>query len=409
MYIKPDTKENSVDMIDKKNRQIKGILLLLVAVSITSCIIGFLIGRSVTTDYPSGHIIDTIPLSPDGQEEASPAVYFSLCGKVLYTDGTPYAYSRVELHSDPKYTYTDATGYFCFLKVEPGQHTINVVRDGVVQASCTVSVEADASYTDSQIVQMDDGNFSIQISLDVSVLELTLVLDNDRIVPQLQDSTPVQGDDSSLPETPEQPNPPDSPTPPIMPEPPVIPEPPIIPNPPIPPAPPSQGGGTTPPPPSGAPDRAPSMDATGQGSDQNWSLLTTVDIFGEREGNHNTRTVNGQTVLSPGAAGSYQFRVKNTEAYDIEYRVRLADTDENQPALPMKYRLKAGSVYIDGTQWQTAAEIEAGMRTLIPGASDFFTLEWKWETVSDSSDTSIGKQTGDPQYILTIRINAQFK
>ena len=151
------------------------------------------------------------------------------------------------------------------------------------------------------------------------------------------------------------------------------------------------------------------MDATGQGSDQNWSLLTTVDIFGEREGNYNTRTINGETVLAPGAAGSYQFRVKNTEAYDIEYSIRLADTDENQPALPMKYRLKAGSAYIDGTQWQTAAELHAGTRTLVPGASDSFTLEWKWETVSDSSDTSIGKQTGDPQYILAIRINAQFK
>ncbi len=269
--------DRSNDRQRKKNHlQIKGILLLLIAVSLTSCVIGFIIGRSVTTDYPSGHIIDTIPLSPDGQGEAVPAIYFSLCGKVLYTDGTPYANSRVELHSNPKYTYTDATGYFCFLKVEPGQHTINVVRDGVVVASCTVSVDADASYTDSQIVQMDDGNFSIHISLDVSVLELTLVLDNDRIIPQLQDSSAMQ-EDGSLPKSPDQSIQPD------IPKPPIIPEPPIIPNPPIPPTPPAQGGGSSPPQPPGAPDRAPSMSATGQASSQNWSLLTTVDIFGERE------------------------------------------------------------------------------------------------------------------------------
>lgn len=397
-------------MIDKKHRQIKGILLLLIAVSMSSCIIGFMIGRSVTPDYPSGYIVDTIPLSPDSKGESAHKTYFNLTGRVLYTDGTPYANSRVELHSNPRYTYTDALGYFSFEDVEPGRHIINVVMNGVVQASCTVDVEADASYTDSQIVELDDGSFSIRISLDVSVLELTLVLDNDRITPQLNDRPFGQEDDSGLPENPDQPVPPGIPENPDQSEPPVIPEPPAIPDPPLPPPPPVQGeGGSTPRPPSGTPDRVPAVAATGQGSSQNWSLLTTVDIFGEREGNYNTREINGKTVLSPGASGSYLFRVKNTEAYDIEYSIRLADTDENQPSLPMKYRLKSGSVYLGGNQWKAASDLQTGTKILTPGSSETYTLEWKWETVSDSSDTSIGKQTGTPSYILTIRINAQFK
>lgn len=389
---------------EKKHLRIKGILLLLIAVSLTSCIIGFVIGRSVTMEDPTGYIVDTIPLSPEGQGDAAPKTYFKLTGRVLYTDGTPYASSRVELHSNPRYTDTDTLGYFSFEDVEPGSHVINVVRNGVVQATCSVEVDADASYNDTQIVKLDDGSFSIRISLDVSVLELTLVLDNDRITPQLKDSPSAQENDGGLPENPDLPKPPDTP------EPPVLPETPVIPEPPLPPAPPAPGGGPSiPPPPPGAPDRAPAIEAAGQGSGQSWTQLTTVDIFGERDGNHNTRTINGQKVLSPGASGSYLFRVKNTEAYSVEYRIRLTDTDENQPALPMKYRLKSEGAYIDGNQWQTAAELQAGTKTLTPGASEYYTLEWKWETVSDSNDTEIGTQTGTPRYILMIRINAQFK
>lgn len=384
---------------EKKHLQIKGVLLLLIAVSLTSCIIGFIIGRSVTTDYPTGYIMDTIPLSPSGEGHAVSKTYFKLTGRVLYTDGTPYANSRVELRSSPRYTDTDEFGYFYFEDVEPGSHIINVIRDGVVQASCAIEVDADERYTDSQIVQLDDGSFSIRISLDVSVLELTLVLDNDRITPQLNNSPSTQEEVSGMPQNPDQPKPPDIPEPPSTPEQPVIP---------APPSPPEQGGGSLPQPP-GDPDSAPSIEATGQGSVQSWSLLTTVDIFGERLGNNNTKMINGQKVLSPGAFGSYTFRVKNTEAEDIEYDIRLTDTDENQPALPMKYRLKAGGTYIDGNQWQTAAELQAGTKILTPGASDYYTLEWKWETVSNSNDTGIGTQTGNPRYILMIRINAQFK
>jgi len=388
----------------KKDLQIKGILLLLIAVSLTSCIIGFIIGRSVTTDSPTGYIMDTIPLSPDEQGAAAPKTYFKLTGRVLYTDGTPYANSRVELHSSPRYTDTDDYGYFYFEDVEPGSHIINVIRNGVIQASCTIEVDANERYTDSQIVQLDDGSFSIRISLDVSVLELTLVLDNGRITPQLNDSPSTLEDDRNMPEIPDQPKPPD------IPEPANTPAPPFIPEPPVPPSPPAQGGGaSTPPQPPGGPDRAPSIGVTGQGSSHSWSLMTTVDIFGDRLGNNNTRMINGQKVLSPGASGSYTFRVKNTEADDIAYGIRLTDNDENQPALPMKYRLKAGGAYIDGNQWQTAAELQAGTKILTPGDSDYYTLEWKWETVSDNNDTGIGTQTGNPRYILMIRINAQFK
>lgn len=397
-------------MIDKKHRQIKGILLLLIAVSITSCIIGFVVGRSVTPDYPSGYIVDTIPLSPDSEGESAYKIYFNLSGRVLYTDGMPYANSRVELHSNPRYTYTDALGYFTFDDVEPGRHIVNVVMNGVVQASCTVNVDADASYTGSQIVALDDGSFSIRISLDVSVLELTLVLDNGRIIPQLNDRPFGQENESGLPQNSDQPAPLDSPENPDQPAPPVIPEPPAAPEPPLPPPPPVQGGGgSTPPPPAGTPDRAPSMAAIDQISGHSWSLLTSVDIFGERPGNHNTSTIYGRKVIAPGAFGSYQFRVKNTEDYVVEYGIRLEDEDENHPSLPMKYRLKAGSAYLDGNQWQTAADLQTGTKTLSPGSSEYYTLEWKWETVSDSNDTSIGSQTGNPRYILKIRIGAQFK
>ncbi|MDD4565830.1 MAG: carboxypeptidase regulatory-like domain-containing protein [Eubacteriales bacterium] len=399
---------------EKRHRRIGWFLFLFFCVSLTSCLIGFVIGRIVTEDRYTGHIVDTITLSPEQSDGAAIGMnVFNLTGRVMYSDGTPYANSLVELRSEPRYTYTDSLGYFIFENVNPGKHVINVVQNGSVQATCTVLVDTNASHTESQVVKLDDGSFLIRISLDVAILKLVLVIDNDGLTPQLYDSSPLGGGEPALPGeiigggdeedqvSPEQPGIPEipgQPTTPVQPGTPTTPERPGTPT-----TPEQPGTPTT-------PDRAPVVDAREQAAgSQIWAQSTSVNIFGEREGNKNTKTINGENVIAPGASGSYPFRLKNIESNVIKYSISLSDTDEIQPFLPLKYRLKTASSYIGGDQWRSAADIQTGIKALKPGAVDYYTLEWKWLTSDDTVDTLIGRQNEGNLYILTIQINAQFE
>ena len=57
-----------------------------------------------------------------------------LSGIVAYTDGTPAAGRRLELHSDPITTVSDSKGGFLFPNVPQGEHTISILTDeGEVQ------------------------------------------------------------------------------------------------------------------------------------------------------------------------------------------------------------------------------------------------------------------------------------
>ncbi|MDD4400503.1 MAG: carboxypeptidase-like regulatory domain-containing protein, partial [Desulfitobacteriaceae bacterium] len=62
-------------------------------------------------------------------------------GKVIYTNGNPFAKGLVDLRSEPRFTYTDLEGYFIFENVEDGEHTVSVLdQNRNVLASCRVIV-----------------------------------------------------------------------------------------------------------------------------------------------------------------------------------------------------------------------------------------------------------------------------
>ena len=68
------------------------VIILLLLVSISSCTIGYLIGKSVNLDRYTGRIIDTITITsgrPKG-EQPSQVYRIIIRGRVLYTDGSPY-------------------------------------------------------------------------------------------------------------------------------------------------------------------------------------------------------------------------------------------------------------------------------------------------------------------------------
>jgi hypothetical protein len=145
---------------------------------------------------------------------------------------------------------------------------------------------------------------------------------------------------------------------------------------------------------------------------QIWAHLTAVNLFAERAGNLGVRTIAGQNVISPGSRGVYTFRVKNPETKPLKYTISLSESDENNPRLPMEYRLKqgtGGTNYIGDDTWKSANSISLTWTPIAPGAVSYYTLEWRWVSSDDSTDTAIGMQNGAPVYVLSIIIAAQFQ
>jgi len=113
------------------------------------------------------------------QQEVSVPVLrrIDLKGRVVYTDKTPYPNGIIELRSDPRYTRTDSQGYFMFIDVDEGAHTISVLDEaGKVLAKCAVDIKRTIEVKDAVLVRLPDGTYVFQVAVDIKVLEITLFL-----------------------------------------------------------------------------------------------------------------------------------------------------------------------------------------------------------------------------------------
>lgn len=159
-------------------------LLLIFIALVTSSILGFILGRQ-TGSMPLGQIVDTIVLEPE-------VPVFHLSGQTLYTDGSPAAGLRMQLHSEPMETQTDSTGNFLFPKVEQGEHIMSVLSaSGDVLAQREVQILRQNQTSQASVKLTETGSYVIELSVDVRVLEITIELDQDRffIDPNLTFST----------------------------------------------------------------------------------------------------------------------------------------------------------------------------------------------------------------------------
>lgn len=437
-------KQSKLDSQNISSQLRLGIILLLILVAFSFSIIGFLIGRTGNYEHYTGQIIDTITIGSGQSTKATPpkVIKIKIYGRVLYSDGSPYSYGKVELRSTPRYTETDADGRFEFADVEPGKHIISIFKGGAIVASADITIKREVLITSNQVVKIKDNTFYILAPLDL--FEIDLLFNVDTVaqfdnVEQL-DGTPIPGLSPRVNlEIVMDPKP----LPPSIPiKPPVLPPttppekidgngdlpdeegdivPPSIPTKPpiLPPTTPGggTGGGTGGTPGGGgfipAPERAPNIVAGDNlNPTQAWATLSTIDLFAERSGNYGVQTISGKNVIAPGSHGSYVFRIKNPETKLLAYSISLSETDENNPRLPMMYRLKrgtSGTDYIGGNGWKSADNLSLGLTPIPAGAVSYYTLEWKWDSSNDSLDTSIGKQSGTPVYILNIIVTAQFQ
>lgn len=347
-----------------------------------------------------------------------------LRGRVIYTDKTPYMDGLVEFRSTPRYTRTDDGGYFFFLDVEEGEHTISVLdEEGRVLATCRINIERIAVDPDMvveqnlevkgiELVRLPDGTYVFQVAMNIELLEITLFLERDaggnmigldRIEVGLAGSeTIAPRPPGQLPEPPGDPEEPGSPGEPsdsqVEPEKPLLP--PVEPEKPSPPSGGSGGdetGGEGPgqlPPPFGF-DVFDTATAVQYGRES----AVKVNIFGAKK------------RLAPGMSGSYNFTVDNGEndfpsRYDLLFIAE--DTLPEGYRLPLCYRLKADGVYVAGneTAWLTPRELYQD--TVLGGRKKTkYTLEWYWP--EGERDQDFARFGGNPaySYSLTIKVTAQ--
>ena len=410
-----------------RNRKFRRFILFLVLlVALSSSVIGYLIGRIVSLDYFTGQVIDTINIEFGkfiNPPAPLPTYQINVVGIVQYTDGTPYANGTIELRSEPRYTTTDSFGRFEFLDVEEGQHIISVIDGTRVLASTTVHFRMEAFINVKQIVRLDTGGYLIRIPLEVQILNVILELDRNAILMGAENAmiislpyevtVPTNPDVPTDPGYPDNPggdidpgNPtdpenPDNPGGAIEPEDPTIPTVPTTPtNPPV----------IVPPPPPDPEPPKPEFSVTDEYAlGRFWNNTTSVDIFGERAGNHGVQTIDGQKVIAPGSYGKFIFKVMNSNDFEIDITIDLHESDANLPNIPMIYRLKRGVTgenFVGGNAWRDASAITEFV-TMSPNSESYYTLEWEWDASSNSIDTAIGNQLTLPLYILDIIILAQ--
>lgn len=457
----------------RKSRAIPVLLLILLLLfSVSSYVIGYHIGRSVDRSWFSGEIIDTINITSGNDRHLLPVGYqLDIRGQIFYTDGTPYAYGDVELHSNVQYATTDEIGYFEFNNIELGPHTIYVVKDGEILSKYNITTERSDHYGDVEIVGQEDGKYKIMIPIEVTIVDLVLEIDIDNsdrtmnilmnpvqplqpgnpaetdvpytpFIPRktgpsggtqesgskgatgttdspdvsdelIKPGTPGDTEQPGLPETPTVPDKDEAPgAPGTSPDKPDISEVPTGPEKEIPDIPLNPSEPVSPPV-NPKPDRSPGLIVSDETANmKKWTVLTSVDIFQERPGNTGVRTIDGKNVIAPGATGRYIFKVKNPEPYPVEYTISLAETDENYPKLPLQYRLGtgiSGSKYTRNDAWKKASDTVLSSSLEAYGDEEFYTLEWKWASQGDAHDTLLGTQTGNEVYVLYIVIQAWFK
>lgn len=331
------------------------IILLFIILILTSLFAGFLLGR-YTGSTQGGEIIDTIVIKPTPAPEKKPV---GVSGRILYSDGTPYANGRVQLHSDPKETKTDENGFFHFEDVEAGVHTIFILdHNGGILAESRIELKRDSSEKDVAMVKNEDGSYVVNIAAAIQNIELILKIGND-------------GESMNLvtvksAETPSGVTPSPSPTNSVSPT-----------------ATTSIASAAPTAKPSVPPSTVPTAEPDGkfevEGSTdgQTWTQNVFVDLFKNRVDN-----ITGTDAIAPGSKGYYRFRLQNQNAFAITFTISARENFAKSFHLPLRFRITDSTGKTAYAGWaetnSNGTNAVTGKIQLAAGASSEYRLEWEW-------------------------------
>ncbi|MCL2107610.1 MAG: hypothetical protein FWH26_11215 [Oscillospiraceae bacterium] len=104
-------------------------------------------------------------------------------------------------------------------------------------------------------------------------------------------------------------------------------------------------------------------------------------------------------LLLPGQSGNYEFTLSNTQAFELDWMLKI--TDENEDQIPMQFQLEKDGVPVT-TGWVGIADLEdAGTLAAKNAAGDsaVFNLLWTWafekDDTANRADSVIGSKAGD--------------
>lgn len=143
------------------------------------------------------------------------------------------------------------------------------------------------------------------------------------------------------------------------------------------------------------------MEVYQQADGKAFGQSTSLDIF-------NNEDLGGQKIIHPFTRGTYTFAVYNNAASGLLPYTLLIES-VNSDNVPMVYSLQKNGVYVLGgstdaemlpiSTYQLSQELLSGNRT------DLYTLDWRWDTDTDPTDTTFGLRAGagdDSYYTLKI-------
>lgn len=130
-----------------------------------------------------------------------------------------------------------------------------------------------------------------------------------------------------------------------------------------------------------------------------WEVNTSVDLFktsyANKQGEVTVKSADGDKVIAPGTANTYEFSLKNTGNISLDYTLKLDSmfTLTNQE-LPMQVRLRSGERWLIGGEnaWAPSDTLidvtETG--TLAVNKYVTYTFEWQWPFESGVNSTLLG-------------------
>ena len=136
-------------------------------------------------------------------------------------------------------------------------------------------------------------------------------------------------------------------------------------------------------------------------------VITVYDANGSW-GNYGTVAVFDDKIY-PGTSGVYEFHIKNSNNFEVEYSFSLDHFYDNEElsSFPLLYKLKLGKTYLTD-KWANANELVFDSIIINSKKTQEFVLEWFWpfeNEVDNNIDTWLGADHG--KYVLNINLTAQ--
>jgi len=129
---------------------------------------------------------------------------------------------------------------------------------------------------------------------------------------------------------------------------------------------------------------------------------TSLDIF-------NNEALEGEKLAAPFTTGSYTFAVYNSAASNLlPYSLSLVTS--NPDDIPLVFSLQKNGEYIYGgasdAEMIPLTEFDSDDVELNGKQTDLYTINWRWNTSSDESDTALGTLAAQRDLIYKLTVTA---